>query len=268
MIECPRFLFPFARRIIADLTGEGGFPPFMLEPIDFAGIYAAARPARPGSRSARPTRCHRPVPATSQASSQTAPASFSASRTKAACAARSSRRWSGGQRRGAAGRRRRGGRLPTAAPCADHGEVEPALAAALQLQIDVGQQLGVDQAPCFSRSASEILKRLQSASSELYMPGKRFWARRQGVDPARLGQAARGPTRSSSALMKSRSKAALWAMSAASPTNSRNASTTSASPNFGLSARKASRDAVHPLGLEVDRRAPGRRSGGTSGRWG
>jgi preprotein translocase subunit SecB len=40
MIECPRFLFPFARRIIADLTAEGGFPPFLLEPIDFAGIYA------------------------------------------------------------------------------------------------------------------------------------------------------------------------------------------------------------------------------------
>jgi preprotein translocase subunit SecB len=40
MVECPRFLFPFARRIIADLTAEGGFPPFMLEPLDFAGIYA------------------------------------------------------------------------------------------------------------------------------------------------------------------------------------------------------------------------------------
>lgn len=43
MIECPRFLFPFARRMIADLSAEGGFPPFMLEPIDFAGIYAARR---------------------------------------------------------------------------------------------------------------------------------------------------------------------------------------------------------------------------------
>jgi len=43
MVECPRFLFPFARRIIADLTGEGGFPPFMLEPIDFTGIYAARK---------------------------------------------------------------------------------------------------------------------------------------------------------------------------------------------------------------------------------
>ncbi len=43
MIECPRYLFPFARRVIADLTIEGGFPPFMLEPLDFAAIYAARR---------------------------------------------------------------------------------------------------------------------------------------------------------------------------------------------------------------------------------
>jgi preprotein translocase subunit SecB len=48
MIECPRFLFPFARRIIADLTGEGGFPPFMLEPLDFASIYASRRAAAQG----------------------------------------------------------------------------------------------------------------------------------------------------------------------------------------------------------------------------
>jgi len=45
MIECPRYLFPFARRVIADMTGEGGFPPFMLEPIDFAGIYASRKAA-------------------------------------------------------------------------------------------------------------------------------------------------------------------------------------------------------------------------------
>jgi preprotein translocase subunit SecB len=41
LIECPRYLFPFARRIIADATAEGGFPPFMLEPIDFGAVYAA-----------------------------------------------------------------------------------------------------------------------------------------------------------------------------------------------------------------------------------
>jgi len=43
LIECPKFLFPFARRIIADLTSEGGFPPFLLDPIDFAMVYAARR---------------------------------------------------------------------------------------------------------------------------------------------------------------------------------------------------------------------------------
>lgn len=41
LIECPRYLFPYARRVISDMTGEGGFPPFMLEPIDFAAVYAA-----------------------------------------------------------------------------------------------------------------------------------------------------------------------------------------------------------------------------------
>jgi preprotein translocase subunit SecB len=39
MIECPRLLFPFARQIIADAVRNGGFPPLMLEPIDFVGLY-------------------------------------------------------------------------------------------------------------------------------------------------------------------------------------------------------------------------------------
>ena len=43
MIECPRYLFPFARRIVGDLSIDGGFPPLLLEPIDFAGIYAARK---------------------------------------------------------------------------------------------------------------------------------------------------------------------------------------------------------------------------------
>jgi preprotein translocase subunit SecB len=38
-IECPALLFPFVRRIVADLTREGGFPPLLLDPIDFAGLY-------------------------------------------------------------------------------------------------------------------------------------------------------------------------------------------------------------------------------------
>lgn len=39
LIECPRLLFPFARRILADATRDGGFPPLMLEPVDFAALY-------------------------------------------------------------------------------------------------------------------------------------------------------------------------------------------------------------------------------------
>jgi preprotein translocase subunit SecB len=39
LIECPRMLFPFARQILADATRNGGFPPLMLDPIDFAGMY-------------------------------------------------------------------------------------------------------------------------------------------------------------------------------------------------------------------------------------
>lgn len=39
MIECPRMLFPFSRRIISDLTRDSGFPPFNMDPIDFVSLY-------------------------------------------------------------------------------------------------------------------------------------------------------------------------------------------------------------------------------------
>jgi preprotein translocase subunit SecB len=39
LIECPRLLFPFARQIISDSTRNGGFPPLMIDPIDFAQLY-------------------------------------------------------------------------------------------------------------------------------------------------------------------------------------------------------------------------------------
>jgi preprotein translocase subunit SecB len=39
LVECPRMLFPFARQILADATRNGGFPPLMLDPIDFATMY-------------------------------------------------------------------------------------------------------------------------------------------------------------------------------------------------------------------------------------
>ena len=40
LIECPRLLFPFARQIVADATRNGGFPPLMIDPIDFAQMFA------------------------------------------------------------------------------------------------------------------------------------------------------------------------------------------------------------------------------------
>ena len=39
LINCPSILFPFLRRLVADLTREGGFPPLFLDPIDFAELY-------------------------------------------------------------------------------------------------------------------------------------------------------------------------------------------------------------------------------------
>ncbi len=38
-IECPRLLFPFARQIVAEASRQGGFPPLMIDPIDFAQMF-------------------------------------------------------------------------------------------------------------------------------------------------------------------------------------------------------------------------------------
>ena len=39
LIEAPRMLFPFARNILAETTRDGGYPPLMLNPIDFNALY-------------------------------------------------------------------------------------------------------------------------------------------------------------------------------------------------------------------------------------
>ncbi len=56
MIECPRMIFPFARRIISDITRDGGFPPLNVDTVDFLALYrqelarrAAAQPAQPAN---------------------------------------------------------------------------------------------------------------------------------------------------------------------------------------------------------------------------
>ena len=40
LIYCPNLLFPFLRRLIANLTSDSGFPPLMIDPIDFADLYS------------------------------------------------------------------------------------------------------------------------------------------------------------------------------------------------------------------------------------
>jgi preprotein translocase subunit SecB len=41
--ECPRLLFPFSRSIIADVTRDGGFPPLLIQPIDFSHLYTSSQ---------------------------------------------------------------------------------------------------------------------------------------------------------------------------------------------------------------------------------
>lgn len=41
LIECPRQLFPFVRQIVAESVSGGGFPPIMLQPVDFGALYQA-----------------------------------------------------------------------------------------------------------------------------------------------------------------------------------------------------------------------------------
>ncbi len=46
LIEIPRMLFPFARQIVGDATRDGGFPPLLLNPIDFADLYRRQQEAQ------------------------------------------------------------------------------------------------------------------------------------------------------------------------------------------------------------------------------
>ncbi len=58
LIECPRMLFPFVRRIVSDVSRDGGFPPLNLETIDFLALYRQElqrRAATQGDAAATPT---------------------------------------------------------------------------------------------------------------------------------------------------------------------------------------------------------------------
>jgi preprotein translocase subunit SecB len=60
LIEAPRQLFPFARRVLADATRDGGYPPLLLDPIDFVDLYRRNMEARNGQDSQAPTGENKP----------------------------------------------------------------------------------------------------------------------------------------------------------------------------------------------------------------
>lgn len=54
MIECPRMMFPYIRRVIGDITRDGGFPPLNLDPVDFVALYRQEVQRRMAAQAERP----------------------------------------------------------------------------------------------------------------------------------------------------------------------------------------------------------------------
>ncbi len=54
LIECPRITFPFLRRVVSDITRDGGFPPLNLETIDFLALYRNELARRASEKKAEP----------------------------------------------------------------------------------------------------------------------------------------------------------------------------------------------------------------------
>lgn len=54
LISAPSTIFPFLRRLVADVTREGGFPPLLLDPIDFAGLYLQRQQQQAQGKQAKP----------------------------------------------------------------------------------------------------------------------------------------------------------------------------------------------------------------------
>jgi preprotein translocase subunit SecB len=52
VVSAPTLLFPYARRVISDATRDGGFPPLLLEPVDFAALYMQQRQGQVGGNGA------------------------------------------------------------------------------------------------------------------------------------------------------------------------------------------------------------------------
>ncbi|MEL6285914.1 MAG: protein-export chaperone SecB [Pseudomonadota bacterium] len=62
LIECPRMLFPFARRLVADITREGGFPPLLIDPVDFVQLYRQQKQRQEAAAAHDPAVAVAPIP--------------------------------------------------------------------------------------------------------------------------------------------------------------------------------------------------------------
>ena len=98
-VDCPTILFPFVRRVLADVTRDGGFPPLMLDPIDFGRLYAQNL-ARAGEGQAANDSSGREALSHRRERGEHARHKASSPRlaTKASCASRSSSVRRGGKR--------------------------------------------------------------------------------------------------------------------------------------------------------------------------
>ena len=172
LIECPRLLFPFAREIIATTVRNGGFPPLLLDPVDFVGLYrqkmSEMQPAHRRSR----------APSEADPADNPATSAFSPSvATNSRCAARSASLTRGASATSRS-RRDRGAVARRAAARAALGEAELRLARADQLQIDLGQDLGVEQRAVLG--AARIVDAVARAQIvEPVRPGRMLAARQQ-----------------------------------------------------------------------------------------
>ena len=222
MIECPRLLFPFAREIIATAVRNGGFPPLLLDPVDFVALYQQrmAQQTQPrradaadadrrltGSRRHRPADDSRQIALVAERGDEVAMrcALRFASAAAPAAAGRCGRR-----------RRRRG----VAAGALDRfDQTEQRLPRADQLDIDLGQQLGVEQRAVLG--APRIVDPVARAQivEPVRAAGMLAARQQQRVDQPLARRPARLLARSSSALRKPRSNIALCATSGASPMN-------------------------------------------------
>ena len=239
MIECPRLLFPFAREIIATAVRDGGFPPLMLDPVDFVGLYRQnlERQAAAQAAQAKAELTAHFVERVRSTAQKIVPDRLVAQRGDKGPMGRAVFIGDPRRERHLADPPRHFA-VPAGARIAGlRRQNQLRLPGPDQVDIDLGQAVrrrARRRAWCGGNCRSHSASRDRRAGST---PPDACAAPAAACRPAGRAQSAGRLMRSSSALMKPISNDALWITSGASAMNSRNSSTTWA--NSGLSARNS-----------------------------